>query len=289
MQNWIPYDLFQENEEWKAKWLFIGNYIFREPFFEETIAHCRQLPVNSSIYKVVTELDFIKIAEENLAMVEPTAFFFHISRCGSTLLAQLLNLKDENIVVSEAPFFDKILRMKYAGKKVGDEQRMGYFKNAVRIYGQKRFGNQNRYFIKLDSWHIFFLEDIRKAFPDVPFIFLKRNLPDIIKSHRKLPGMQSVPGLLELAIYGYTSEDLLKIPYHKYLENILEKMVQQIAIFTKKEKDCLLVDYEDGTLSNFQKTLDFLNIKYSSQELLAAKNRLKFHSKKPMEKFQPAG
>ncbi len=286
MQSWIPYELFRDDGEWMAKWIYLGDHLFKKPFFDETIAHCRHLMLNKSMFRVVTELDFIKTVNKKLPTIEPSAFIFHISRCGSTLLAQLLSLNDDNIVVSEAPFFDLILRMKYVDKNVGDEHRLDYFKNAVHIYGQKRFENQKRYFIKLDSWHLFFLEDIRKIFPTVPFIFLKRNLSETITSHRKLPGMQAVPGLLEPAIFGYTQDDLLKIPYHQYLENILEKMVEQIAIFSQKEKNCPHLDYENGAFPNFQKMLNFLNIQYENQDLLAVEKRLQFHSKKPMEIYQ---
>jgi hypothetical protein len=46
LEGWIPIKLFNDDGEGNCRWLFVGNKHFDEPFFDETISACRQLPEN---------------------------------------------------------------------------------------------------------------------------------------------------------------------------------------------------------------------------------------------------
>lgn len=285
MKNWVPYKLGKEGGRWKTSWVFLGERLFLEPFFENTLMICKREAAEIGKPLTFTELEELSTVAETIETVPPTAFIFHISRCGSTLFSQLLSLDEKHIVVSEAPIFDDILRLKFKGLGMDEQERLNYLRAAVRILGQKRLEAQRRYFIKWDSWHLFFLAEIRQLYPQVPFVFLTRDIPKVIASHQKQPGMQSVRGLLEPAIYRLTLDRVLAMSPTEYLEHILQEMVAVSKDFCNKDPNSLLLPYEAGALENYRKFLDFLDIQLDEAALEVVRSRLQFHSKAPKEQF----
>src|SRR5690349_8754340 len=110
LENWVPYKLTSLEDLLHCEWLFTGDKEFTEPFFDETIAKCRQLYYRGRIS--ISSIDVLPHWSNEIESVPPSAFIFHVSRCGSTLASQLLALDQTNIVLSEVPFFDALLRSK---------------------------------------------------------------------------------------------------------------------------------------------------------------------------------
>lgn len=283
-KNWIPYEITLEEDA--VKWLYLNDKRYTEPFFEETISYCRRQPENYG-KKTITSIAELEAARREIITIPPTAFIFHISRCGSTLMTQLLSLQTKNIVISEAPILDAILRWKYNTSNTSSIFRNNIFKYCVNMLGQKRFEEEQNYFIKLDSWHLMFLDEIRAFYPNTPFIFMARNLEEIIKSHKKIAGMQAVPGILEAEIFDLNYPDVLFMEANLYLKHVLQSMSIAMQDFMKKDDNLILLNYENGVYDNYLKTLEFLNMAFEESNLLQVKERLNFHSKNPHEKFEP--
>jgi hypothetical protein len=133
-----------------------------------------------------------------------TAFIFHVSRCGSTLLSQCLVADRKHVVIPEAPLLDEILQMDEAllPKGISREQ---FFKGVLTFLGQKRL-DQEQLFVKLDSWHIHQYSLLRGWFSNTPFYFLSREPKAVIRSHEKRRGIQMIPG--------YLSEGANPVPVH---------------------------------------------------------------------------
>ena len=99
VKGWVPVKLHaQENN--LCRWLYVGNKDFTEPFFDETILSCSMLPENGHPQKSMSSTDVLADWVKAMDVVEPTAFIFHISRCGSTLISQMLGLQPANIILS---------------------------------------------------------------------------------------------------------------------------------------------------------------------------------------------
>src|SRR5258708_39765886 len=110
----------------------------------------------------------MKAWADGLDEIEPAAIIFHISRCGSTLISQLLATSEENVVLAEVPFFDDLLRLPFKEPGISEAMINELFLCAVKYYGQncaepKGFvrGSQKRVFIKADRWHLFFYKQLR--------------------------------------------------------------------------------------------------------------------------------
>ena len=203
LHNWIPFKLENQTGAWQLHWMDLGEMHITAPFFDETIGICSVKMRERSPYKSVSNIDFLLAASTQINTIAPTAFIFHVSRCGSTLLSQALSTDSRNIVFAEAPLLDEILRASVHDDNLTEEEIEKWFKAALNVMGQKRKPAYQQLFVKLDSWHIHFYPLLRKWFPDTPFYFLTRKPDAIIASHHKRRGLHSIPGLIEA--------DLLKV------------------------------------------------------------------------------
>ena len=132
----------------------------------------------------------------------PDGFVFHLSRCGSTLVSQMFAADPRNIVVSEAPPIDSVVQLATARPDVPIEQRVMLLRAMVGALGRVRTADPGHFIVKLDSWHTLALPLFRLAFPDTPWIFLYRDPVEILVSHTRMPGSQTVFGALPFDPYG---------------------------------------------------------------------------------------
>ncbi|MGJ1433660.1 hypothetical protein ACR79M_18390 [Sphingobacterium spiritivorum] len=284
LYNWIPYSLKWEENEWKVLWLDLADHIIQESFFDETILNQRIYMRNRSKYQPQSAVEYILKLADELENIAPTAFVFHVSRCGSTLLSQCLATDHSNVVIPEAPILDEILRIEEFDFTLLPLKEQ-LFKAVVKLMGQKRLAFQTKYFIKLDSWHIHFYDLLRSWYPDVPFYFLTREPEAIIASQKKRRGIHCIPG--------YINEKLLKVPVHpghfENFDSFTADVLQQFyfGISTIKNTDHPLNYYYDYGWGVSEMIADFNEaIGNTLGDLEGMRSRLMHHSKYPEQVFQ---
>ena len=284
LHQWVPYKLSPERDQTICRWLFVGAKPFSEPFFDDTISRCQSY--DSYRPHSVSNISLLENWAAQLPAVQPTAFIFHISRCGSTLLSQLLGLNPGHIVLSEVPFIDDIFRVPYKQQEYPAFDQISALQAAIRLYGQKRTGDENRLFIKTDSWHVFFYKTIRMLYPDVPFILLFREPLEVIHSHRKKRGMQAVPGVIEPAIFGF--EEPLTSDLDEHMANVMEKYFAMFLEIVKNDPHALLVNYNDGMMRLMETIAAFTGLPLSEEEYDQMEKRCNYHAKFPDQAFVEA-
>jgi hypothetical protein len=280
----IPYKMIFDNGELLFRWIYIGQKKFSEPFFDETILACLSLPQNSGMpYTTVeTLLEQAKTADA----ISPSAFIFHVSRCGSTLLSQMLCMDERFIVLSEVALLDEVLRLPFSHpeeKFPVDE----LFCALLQLFGKKQTGNENQLFIKTDSWHLFFFEKIRRLFPDVPALLLYRSPKEVIRSQKKKKGMHAVSGLIQPEIFGCTSDQFVSVMPDDYIEIILEYYFKKCLDILAADKNATAISYHNGAIKMLESTLRACNISVNENVFAAMKIRTQKHSKNPSEVFSP--
>lgn len=186
---WLPIGV-RWSEAAQVDWCHFGDSPLTEPFFEDSVARRLREPFNQA-FRRLTPLERLGEFGCDDPAGRPAGFIFHLSRCGSTWLCQLLAADPTNIVLSEPPAVDDVLS---AGRRIGatDDQRVGWLRGLLRSYSQVG----RRLFVKFDSWAVFDLPLIRRTFPDVPWAFLYRHPAEVLASHLREPGRQMVPGVL---------------------------------------------------------------------------------------------
>lgn len=284
IKNWIPFRLFEEEGKNYCGWLYLGDEKITEPFFEETIAKCRSLPENSRLIKCVSSAEVLPEWAQQIETVAPTAFIFHISRCGSTLVSQLLGLQPANIVLSEVPFFDELLR--WGNKNNNMPETLPLLKAAIELHGANRVDASTHLFIKADSWHVHFYKQLRELYPQVPFILLYRKPDEVIRSQQKNRGMQAVPGLIEPEIFGFDKNEILQLGLDEYMAKVIESYLQAFIEIFNKDKKALPVNYNEGAISIVNKIAAFTSITINEKEMEMMKQRSGFHGKYPWQIFE---
>ncbi len=284
VKGWVPVRSFVEHETLKCRWLYVGNKDFTEPFFDETISACRMLPengfLNAKINTGIRELTD-KVKEANT--IEPTAFIFHISRCGSTLLSQMLSLQPSNIVLSEVPFFDELLR--YGKKHHCMTEILPQLKAAIGLYATKRKDAHQHLFIKTDSWHIHFYAALRTLYPTVPFFLLYRKPGEVLRSQQKKRGMQSLPDIVEPEIFGLEKAAINLTDLDKYMSMVLESYLQAFDDILQKDKLAFALNYHDGAMQMIETIASVTGIHINETEKAAMQERAGFHAKFPGQVF----
>jgi hypothetical protein len=191
---WVPIRLIGTFVDW----CWLGGERFTDPFFDGTIENAQRKPFNSLFTHRTPIAELGSWYAESPGMA-PAGFIFHMSRCGSTLVSQMLAASPENVVISEAGPLDRLAR----ADSIPEPTRVEWLRWMVSALGQKRSGRETRYFIKFDSPTVLALPPIRRAFPFVPWIFIYRNPEEVLISHLRQPAPAMAPGFItDISVVG---------------------------------------------------------------------------------------
>lgn len=282
-RGWLPSQLREPAPD--CLWQFVGETSFHEPFFEETLGRCRSLPENSFAPPRVTKLDDLPEIARGLETVEPSAFVFHVSRCGSTLVSQLLGIDDRIISLSEVPIFDQLLRARFRPALAAAIDLAAHLTAAIRLHAQRRTGTEESLVIKLDSWHVAFHAELRALYPRTPFILLYRHPAEVVRSQRKRPGLHAVEGLLEPALFGFQPEESTPETRESWLPRVLSIYYDTFLRIARDDPQARLFAYERDMVPVVESIADFAGIELSSSHRQEMRSRASFHGKYPGDSF----
>ncbi len=179
-------------------WADLRDVRFVEPFFRDTLA---RLP-NDKL-KALTGVDVLRALDERPTL-EPSLFIFQVSRCGSTLLAQMLAALPDYVVLSEVNVVNNIV-----AARLDQHDKVELFRLVVRALGRNRAGARHLV-LKLTSWNVLAVNLIQRAFPATPMIWLQRDPLRVLASHAAQPAAWlswRETGDPALALFGLTVDE----------------------------------------------------------------------------------
>lgn len=239
-RGWRPIRAWHEAQGWRLDWCWFGEQRLTRPFFHDDVEQALRLPFNLAFRREtgLAELLDWQRASPGLA---PSLLVFHASRCGSTLLAQMLAGLDSHLVLSEPGPLDSLLRSHYrhAWEEGRQEQAVIAMLSAL---AQSAGPPAQHLVVKLDAWNLFELPLIRRCFPDTPWIFLYRDPLEIAASHLNMPGMQMIPGQLNPSPLNLADEPVA--PREAYIARRLGRLLA-LAVEACREHGGLVVAYEE--------------------------------------------
>jgi hypothetical protein len=280
---WLPIRLFWQGHQPAVDWCFLGQTRFREPFFDQTISRVVQRPFNL-LFRHQTPIDWVGEINATLPGLTPTGFIFHMSRCRSTLVAQMLAALGRCLVISEAPLFDFVFRDHAQAGPISDEQRVQWLRWVIGALGQRRDSQHQHFFIKFDSWHVLHLKLIRQAFPEVPWIFLFREPLEILASHQRQPAAQMYPGLIPPRLLGLTWSELAGMPADEYCARVLAAICQA-ALAQPTEGQARFINYAELPGAVQKVLVPFFKMNCSPDELRALHRAAEWDAKEPSVRF----
>lgn len=273
LEGWVPTRFFWRDGKPIVDWCYLGRQRFEAAFFEQTIGNCMARPFNL-LFRQQTPIEVLEEWHQTRPGLKPTGFIFHMSRCSSTLVSQMLAALSTNIVISEARPIDATLRAQFNSTAASDDQRIAWLRWMVSALGQRWLGGEQHLFIKFDAWNTLDLPLIRQAFPDVPWIFLYRDPVEVLVSHFNNRGAHMIPGVLTPSLFGMDLETAFSLRPEDYCAKVLATICT--AGLQQRRHGGRLVSYPELPEVVPESLLEFFNLRCSDDEIAkvrAAANR----------------
>jgi len=283
-QGWLPVEAFWRHGQLYLRWSFFGSQRLLQPFFEGDVQHAMFKPFNRLI-RYVTPISQLAGWWQVRSTLRPKGFIFHMSRCGSTLVSQMLATLACNVVVSEASPIDAVVRAPQMLPTLSDDQHVHWLRCIVGAFGQCRAGNEKSYFVKLDSWHTLALPLFQRAFPDVPWIFIYRDPVEVLVSQLRTPGWQMVPGAVDPILLGDPSSDSATSP-QIYRAQVLARVCEPVLVHYGAGKS-LLINYRQLPEAVWTAVLPHFSVVSSDQDRNAMAQVARYDAKTPSFEFTP--
>jgi hypothetical protein len=275
---WLPLRTRWRDQQFEVQWGYAGPQPLHEPFFEDSVARCTTTPFNR-LFGCSTPIEALAGGLQEHRHVPPSGFIFHMSRCGSTLVSQMLAAMARTIVVSEAGPIDAVVQARRTRPDLRDEQHAEWLRWMIGALGRARSGEEQRFFVKLDSWHVLALPLFRRAFPAVPWIFLYRDPVEVLVSQLRRRGMHMVPGLLDPAIFGFEASQAMQAPANycaQVLERICDGVLREYAPGAG-----LLLNYRQLPAALWTDVLPHFAVPCSERDRLAMAEAARYDAKSP--------
>ena len=223
-RGWLPTRSVFAPEGPAFDWLWFGSKPLNQPFFEDEVRHASALPLNW-LLRIRTALPTLVSGAESHASLPLQGMVFHMSRCGSTLAAQMLAAVPAHAVSSEPEPLDAVLRW-CAESGAGLDQAKTAIRAIIAALGRDRGQIATRHFIKMEVWHTLFLPLLRQAFPQVNWIYLHREPVEVLVSLRDMPSHHIVPSVIPAGYFGLA--ELPELPHDEFAPFVLAQVTAAV-------------------------------------------------------------
>ena len=284
ISGWIPIRIDWQGPRPIVDWGYLGARRFSDPFFTQTINQCVRHPADL-LFRHQTPLDTLGELTAATSSVRPTGFVFHMSRCGSTLVSQMLAALPQNIVLSEAGPIDDVLRAHFRDPKITEDQRVRWLQWLVAALACRRNPAEKNLFIKFDCWHVMLLPLIQRAFPGVPWVFLYREPLEVMASAQKQLGGQMIPGVLQPALFGWEAGMVERMSLYEYTARVLARLCET-ALEHASAGGGRLVNYLQLPAAIWPELLKYWKVDFSDADVARMLEAAQMDAKNPVLPFE---
>ena len=277
LRNWFPATLGGDPKA--VWWRYLGDRRLTAAFFADSLVG--QPPDERRV--CITPLSALGLLSD---AVPPTAFIFHVSRCGSTLLTQMLATLSQCIVLSEPPVLDAFFRWRHCCPEEATAQ---VLRQLVSALGQKRNPAEQHCIVKLDSWHLPWMVWLREVFPETPFVLLYRQPNQVLASHQRQRGPQMVPGLLDTSMLQPDTTGLAPADLDGYSARVLEALFASALTGAERlhaTAGLTLVNYTELPSLLWTDLMTQWGVPCNAATLANMQRRAQFHSKQGAQTYQ---
>jgi hypothetical protein len=243
---------------------------FMDPFVADTIARSPGGTTEALLGKFEHTSD--------LQAVAPSGIIYHVSKCGSTLVSQVLKKLDGLVVYSRPQAFIDLLMPPHPCSPE-------HMVQSLRTLGLLFARHAGRpYVLKLANWNVLFCGLLQRAFPDTPWIFCIRDPIDVAVSTLEdpAPGLwykyiarQDNPFLTHLGMDGSR-----RLAPELYIAAFYTAFCE--AILNLDGSHGKIVSYESMPESIWEIIAPHFNLTVSAEELAAMQQAARFYSKAPL-------
>jgi hypothetical protein len=273
---WAPAQIRWTRSGPLVDWCHLGDLRFTDPFFEQTIERAMAHPFNL-MFRRATPL--AAMTEPAAPELRPAGLIFHMSRCGSTLVSRMLAALPENVVLSEPGPLDQILRARARLPGLTEAQLVALLRGMTAALGRKRHPQERDLFIKLEGWHVLQFPLIRRAFPDVPWIFLYRDPLEVMASIELERPRQMHPGGIEAGLLGLDAAAAFALAPGAYGARVLARICE--AALAHCADGGRLIEYRQLPDAVWRDVLAHFGLHYGADALARMCEVARFDAKRP--------
>lgn len=256
-----------------VEWCRLDDIAFTDPFFEMTLERAMRHPFRL-LFRRRTSIEILEERAATCPGIPPTGFIFHMSRCGSTLIAQMLAASEANVAVSEGWPIESAI----------DAGARRWLVAMVRALGQPRRGGERRYFVKFDARHALDLPLVRCAFPEVPWIFVYRDPVEVLVSHLEQPTGWTVPGMVPVRGVPWPAAD---DGFGGYAAAVIAAICRAALDALEQPGGGMLLNYTDLPGAVFSTLAAHFGCEWTPGEIAAMRQAAARNAKRPGETFSP--
>ncbi|MBA3788886.1 hypothetical protein H0X32_00630 [Patescibacteria group bacterium] len=176
---------------------------------------------------------------------DKTHFIFHMSRCGSTLAAQMLSTVNRFYVLSEPTIINEILDPNL--ELPNGISKWDLLKGVINAISIFKPDHCEHLFIKFRSWNIFFLSEILSLYPGITWSFIHRNGLEVMESI-----LRDQPGWIRgrdrnisffSKVLGISEDEIRLMSSSEYSARILGAICKEASI--NRSGNSAYISYED--------------------------------------------
>lgn len=285
---WLPIRLYvAEGTVW-VDWCYRGDTRFEAGFFQHDIDVLLRSPFNQAFRRYTPIADMVTWAQRGAigtGHAPLQALIAHVSRCGSTLVAQCLAHQATHVVMSEPPLLDTLLDIHGTLPDVTREQHIIWLRALVYALGQTP-GNEQHLVIKLDAWHVLQHELLSAAFPGVPWLFIYRDPIEIAVSQFESRASYMVPGLQPALTRVAPAAEASAMGTDAHIAHVLGKFFAAGALLCERG-DARAVNYTELPGLMWDELLPYFGLTADGATLASLQATATRHAKRPTETFTP--
>ena len=196
-RGWVPVEIALDQcpalvPDASVRWLKFGSTRLTEPFFQHTVLKLKRGKHRPR--EIDTDLAAVIAEGTRWNATAPAAFIFHVSRCGSSLVANGLRMARGIQVLAEArPMTSLFLPYPATGYAYSDNcwcQRRSALAGAlVSLFSHYRASIPEPIVIKWTSLNTIMMSDIRALWPETPCLFVVRNPLEVLVANLQPGGL----------------------------------------------------------------------------------------------------
>jgi hypothetical protein len=285
---WLPAQIRLQRQKSSVTWMDFGTARLSEPFFDHTIL--RLAAATPPARTREADLDSIVRAADSEPAAKPKGFIFHISRCGSTLIANSLKLARSAVVISEAQTISTLLMpcefMPWASAANQPWSRAALLHCLLQLFGHRRTEDERHFFVKFTSWNILFLPLVRELWPDVPCLIVVRTPLEVLVSNLSaFSGWMRFKSSAALCsrLLPWPADTIAAMSNEEYGARVIGEFCKSAA--SAIDGQCRVVDYENLSPGRCCSIANYFGIFLTRSEKTAIGEATRFYSKDPRRTF----
>jgi hypothetical protein len=239
-QGWLPIGISAQPPV--IRWMRVGSLPLTSPFFQFSVNGMRSRKVPP--FEFESDLPDLALAAR-LPSVPPAGIIFHMSRCGSTLVANALKTAENVVGLSEADPVDRMMHLLNSKSRYYATMSAANLPALISVFSRFQGGPEKKVVIKCTHEGINTLRAVRLIWPQVPCVILIRNPIEVVVSNCEKPPLW-MNGLIfarRESCFGRPPHDVSSAGTVEFCTWVLGRLCSEAL--SSLDDRCRVIDYAD--------------------------------------------